>query len=1417
MTDASSQLPCCPAGEGTSQNQRLLAALDPDYARIDERSIQDWLQVAKALARELVYYDDANHPAGDWTGFPNPEGLEGEAWNRWLEKAAAYAAQPEKYQSTEFDSFRRPHFALFLAFLKLLQQQQERLNGLTRRHLDFYYRDLLRQDPKPAQPDRVHVLVDPGPGTSQALLPAGTLLNAGRDGQGHELHYRTDRDLVFNRAQVARLSSVYTHRRVTGLGDVRMQSTGNKLDTLLDMLKLALGVPMAGDNPDDFKLGDQRLALSTDLLAWFDQFTLWLKGIFPDSWQFRRLLELKNARQSDPAGDWPKINRILERAGQARTNDSSIQISPGDRNFYGNVVLALGKPDFTGLSQIGIQNLDDLYRQRDREGQAVNEFIEKSLHLTPSEFAELMAAKTRIDDDWREISQLLENAHPPGEGKFTGLGDPSTAEFKERYDFETLLKLGKPVFPATGKYPPVSDLAAALTVLLDLESYFFMPLAAFMRMMAAGKRSDPWSSVPDIEWQAIEADLREARRNKFAPHSSPSDSLSAQTRAEKVDWLCLSANSDATLVRAASGTQPPRWRTFGQSGEQAAAPQTTLGLAVTSPILCLSEGDRTIHLTLSISCKPSDSEMVATKLAAVLGETPPRFRLSAGNDWIEPASLGNPDIKSSEDGRSIWVIWQLQLGPADPAVTAPAPEAWPSLQLLLMPRQARDAQRGSYQLDYPFLRTLNLARLDLQVSVLGLANLGARNDAGEVEVTRPFEPFGPSPAAGSALNLGHPELAVKRLSSVTVRCRWLGAPADLLEHYRLYGAVTQAGTKTIENHGKPETTTVCPFTASVSLLDRGLEVPLKSDAALFRGPSSTDSADLVIPVATGLAIDPDLNAYAGGEGVSRQYRLRLELNAPDFQHAAYPAIATAKAIELATAIANNVRVPTSEKQTSSAKNSGAEETDPLAPTRYTVNPPYTPKLKSLQLDYDAALSIDMQEYRIGAAVNRIDHLHPFGQAEIAVDPERNGYPLFPAYENAGELYIGLSGVEAPQSVAVLMQLAEGSANPDLQPAAVSWSFLSDNRWERLQNGGIVVDGTGGLIQSGVVQLQLPPALPSTLLPGGHYWLRASVAADCDSLCDFVGIHTQAVEASFIDRGDAPAHFANPLPANTIAKPVNTIGEVAAIRQPYTSFGGIPAEPPEVFNLRVSERLRHKQRALSAWDYERLILDRFPQIYRVKCLPAGTAWAADPRELGRVTVIVIPDIRKRSPASPFEPKASAGLIAEIRDYLRSCSPAEAEIQVQNARFIQVKLRFAVRFLPGCDPGFYRTNLNDEINRFLSPWAYGDGSDVVIGGRIYATAIIDFLERRPYVDYVAQLKLFRETEGGAFLEIPQPQPEETNQTDVHPSQGYFVETGREDAVLVTTGQHQIDIIDESRFIEGHFRGIGFMKIGLDFKVA
>ena len=200
-----------------------------------------------------------------------------------------------------------------------------------------------------------------------------------------------------------------------------------------------------------------------------------------------------------------------------------------------------------------------------------------------------------------------------------------------------------------------------------------------------------------------------------------------------------------------------------------------------------------------------------------------------------------------------------------------------------------------------------------------------------------------------------------------------------------------------------------------------------------------------------------------------------------------------------------------------------------------------------------------------------------------------------------------------------------------------------------------------------------------------YWIRASVTNRSKSVCDTVAVHPQAVSAIFEDHDNAPDHYRHPLPAETITDRSNSLPKISGILQPYTSYGGKSEEQDIIFYTRISERLRHKQRALTSWDYERLVLERFPRIYKVKCLPANAAdQSAEP---GRLDIIVIPDIRKQLPFDPFEPKAPANLLADIYSYLADKKPAWAALQIRNARYLPVKTRIGVRFKTGVDVGYF----------------------------------------------------------------------------------------------------------------------------------
>ena len=200
--------------DGTSQAQRLLSALQTDYALIDERSLLDQLVLAQQFAQKLKYFDLNNVAAGDWQKFIKPDSPNNQDFGAWLQQVENFIQQPENYpdDGAANANLRRPHFVLFLTFLQLLKNTQAQLNQLTARHLDFYYRQVLDFQLQPAQPDHVNILVTPANQVDSALLPAGALLAAGQDSQGKDLVYSTDSDLIVNNIQIARLSSVYANR-----------------------------------------------------------------------------------------------------------------------------------------------------------------------------------------------------------------------------------------------------------------------------------------------------------------------------------------------------------------------------------------------------------------------------------------------------------------------------------------------------------------------------------------------------------------------------------------------------------------------------------------------------------------------------------------------------------------------------------------------------------------------------------------------------------------------------------------------------------------------------------------------------------------------------------------------------------------------------------------------------------------------------------------------------------------------------------------------------------------------------------------------------------------------------------------------------------------------------------------------------
>jgi hypothetical protein len=349
--------------------------------------------------------------------------------------------------------------------------------------------------------------------------------------------------------------------------------------------------------------------------------------------------------------------------------------------------------------------------------------------------------------------------------------------------------------------------------------------------------------------------------------------------------------------------------------------------------------------------------------------------------------------------------------------------------------------------------------------------------------------------------------------------------------------------------------------------------------------------------------------------------------------------------------------------------------------------------------------------------------------------------------NNGELFIGIDQAAPGLVINILFQVSDGSSNPLRNIEEVSWYYLAkNNNWKKIEKQ-FVIDRTNNFIQSAIVTITLPGDISSdvTLLQKGFFWIKAAVKKHCDAVCKMVSIQAQAAKVILRQDEQKQIEFREPRPAGSISKLIVSDPAIKTIRQPFDSSGGRIRETDEHFYVRVSERLRHKQRAITIWDYEHIILEKFPEIFKVKSLNQSGFYNKNDENTfcenypGHVTVITIPDLKNKTNVNPLKPYTSIRLLEEIKAYLKTIISPFVKLHVKNPAFEEIRLQFEVKFYDNLDESFYLQLLNIEIEKFLCPWAYGGQAEISFGGKIRKSAILNFVEERPYVDYVTCFRM------------------------------------------------------------------------------
>lgn len=834
--------------------------------------------------------------------------------------------------------------------------------------------------------------------------------------------------------------------------------------------------------------------------------------------------------------------------------------------------------------------------------------------------------------------------------------------------------------------------------------------------------------------------------------------------------------------------------------------------------------------------------------------------LSGAEEWI------GPFVVDAQYQHSTLLALELGLTVEDPAVVAYQEElltsgfgdSHPLLRVVL---------NSGEQYQYSILKNMRPISFNLKVDVEGIKNLVLQNDTANINPNKTFQPFGPQPGLNTNFYIGSEEVFQKDLSGLTLNIHWADLPDDLKEYYQAYtedlkgywdkqleeqtAAIDQQGLEIIarlqseelqktweKNPDKRDKDIAEAQQQAEALTARKNELTAARDKLSINATLFTCQFEMLnggkwqsltnLEAATEIPLfDRDVNSQrtialkkaAAESPYKRPAKIReikrldnstlngfikMELTGPSvgkfkgFGHSRFQQLYTEKIIE-------------------QLKPANADKDIALP------NEPYTPAMAAISLDYQSELTIKVEEGK--EEHEKIFQIHPFGVAESnLIDTQDQPLTVLPSIPGEGTLYIGFEHLSPAQNLSVLFQLNEKSVDHEfVGKVAVQWSYLNNNQWTDFDNTDILEDTTEVFTQSGIVTFQLPKNITNdnTLLPSGQYWIRAMVANNTLGVADAMKIAAQAVTASFVDHNNDPDHLATPLSPESIKKLKVSNSAIKSVTQAYPSFNGQLKEQSDTFYTRVSERLRHKRRGITIWDYEHIILEAFPRVYKVKCLnhydPENSLCKKE-MSPGAVTLIVLSRAAEETDVTrKLAPVTNVITLNAIKSLLTEITPpfiaARNKLFVQNPSYTRIKIDTGVKFREGLDIAYYKRQLQTDIMKLLSPWAFDESKPITFERKLYKSLIINYIEELHYVDFLCCFKVIN-------MDATEDNPDD--------EEAQIISASGPANIIISHHEHSIfpvegdtcdceDLRAEEKKNEIIASGIGAMVIETDFEVA
>lgn len=690
---------------------------------------------------------------------------------------------------------------------------------------------------------------------------------------------------------------------------------------------------------------------------------------------------------------------------------------------------------------------------------------------------------------------------------------------------------------------------------------------------------------------------------------------------------------------------------------------------------------------------------------------------------------------------------------------------WPCIKFILN----NDTQYHPYSL----LKNIIIEEINIKATVTDVTRLKLSNSSGNIDNSIPFMAFGPTPVTGSFLRIQNPLILQKNLTDLKLNISWLGLPQErggFTKYYEAYPG-------NIDNN---------VFKASITQSRNklhGKEKKMQHEEILFNTDGDFLASEKNITIKTkNFAFNSQ--ADFKNESDENSDALYMVLTNPEiaFGHKTFTELYAEAAMKMSKA----------------KKNSGA-----------LPNQPYTPLIERLEVTYtNLAREIMLRKLDNNTTDIKLVHLYPFGNVQVFPGPLKSQSFLLPQFNHNGNLYIGLKQVSPGDIVSIGFDLEPAVyINSVINVPKIQWEYLLNNTWEPL--GELVIeDTTDALIRSGIVKVKIPgiTQVNNSLLPKGKFWIRAVNSGKEEVRSKIKNVFTQAVSL----QSNNSSEFLPPnLSKSELTKKFTIKGRknIGQIKGPYSFNLFEPEIGDDAFYSRVSEQLRHKNRVVTNWDVERIILDKFKQIDKVRAYGRNS----HPDELVKgstLQIVLVPKNKMDGNNRIRSTKVDFSTLLEVKEYISQFISPHVKVEVSNPIYEQLKIRCSVKFINTQKSGFYKNTLNNELISYLSPDIENEFIEKGFDESISKTEILNFIESRPYVDFVTEFSVLQLVEvQDKYRIIDTAKIQKIN--DLRTISAY--------AILTSAPEHQITIIQDEKIAKSKVSGIGDLSIEADFIIS